>query len=62
MLVFDYVFLIGGAVGEIRTPTPLRKLVPETSTSTNSVTTAYCYYWIFYKRREIQSTYTLWFG
>ena len=29
-----------GAVGETRTPTPLLKLVPETSTSTNSVTTA----------------------
>ena len=36
-----------GAVGETRTPTPLLKLVPETSTSTNSVTTAYWYYLIF---------------
>ena len=33
--------LKSGAVGERRTPTPLLKLVPETSTSTNSVTTAY---------------------
>ena len=39
-----------GAVGETRTPTPLLKLVPETSTSTNSVTTAYGFYCTFLKK------------